>query len=114
MSDNQFGHLRFTSFGKATGRQLAVWLTGRRRAALEAADIQRYLDRRKPGQNRFVTQRREADEVEILSGVFEGQTTGTPIGLLIRSKISARIMARLPVNSVPAMRITPIRPNMAF
>ena len=48
-------------------------------------DIQPYLDRRRPGQSRFVTQRQEADEVEILSGTFEGKTTGTPISLLIRN-----------------------------
>jgi chorismate synthase len=53
---------------------------------LSESDIQPYLDRRKPGQNRFVTQRKEDDAVEILSGVFEGKTTGTPIGLLIRNK----------------------------
>ena len=53
--------------------------------AVTEADIQPYLDRRKPGQNRFVTQRREADEVEILSGTFEGRTTGTPICLLIKN-----------------------------
>jgi chorismate synthase len=53
--------------------------------ALSEADIQAELDRRKPGQSRYVTQRREDDTVEILSGVFEGKTTGTPIGLLIRN-----------------------------
>ena len=53
--------------------------------AVTETDIQPYLDRRKPGQNRFVTQRREADEVEILSGTFEGRTTGTPICLLIKN-----------------------------
>jgi chorismate synthase len=54
--------------------------------ALDAADIQRELDRRKPGTSRHVTQRRESDTVEILSGVFEGKTTGTPIALLIRNE----------------------------
>ena len=54
--------------------------------ALDAADIQRDLDRRKPGTSRHVTQRRESDTVEILSGVFEGTTTGTPIALLIRNE----------------------------
>ncbi|MEM7188731.1 MAG: chorismate synthase, partial [Pseudomonadota bacterium] len=53
--------------------------------ALEAADLQHWLDRRKPGQNKFTTQRREADEVEILSGVFEGLSTGHPIQLMIRN-----------------------------
>ena len=53
--------------------------------ALDASDIQRELDRRRPGTSRHVTQRQEADQVEILSGVYEGTTTGTPIGLLIRN-----------------------------
>jgi chorismate synthase len=66
---------------------------------LSAEDLQRDLDRRKPGTSRHTTQRREADEVEILSGVFEGSTTGTPIGLLIRntdqrSKDYSKIMDR--------------------
>ncbi len=56
------------------------------RIALSEADIQVYLDRRKPGQSKFTTQRKESDTVEILSGTFEGQTTGTPIGLLIRNE----------------------------
>ena len=50
---------------------------------LTEADIQAYLDRRKPGQSRYTTARNEGDEVEILSGVFEGQTTGTPISLIV-------------------------------
>src|SRR5690606_20793008 len=53
------------------------------RLALAEADIQHYLDRRRPGQSRFTTQRQEPDQVQILSGVFEGQTTGTPISLII-------------------------------
>lgn len=87
MSDNSFGKLfSFTSFGESHGPAIGCVVDGAPPLLpLSAADIQPYLDRRKPGQNRFVTQRREADEVEILSGVFEGQTTGTPIGLLIRN-----------------------------
>ena len=54
--------------------------------ALAETDIQPWLDKRKPGQSRFVTQRREDDEVQILSGVFEGKTTGTPISLLIKNE----------------------------
>ena len=54
--------------------------------ALSAADIQQELDRRKPGTSRHVTQRQESDAIEILSGVFEGRTTGTPIGFLIRNE----------------------------
>ena len=65
-----------------TARPLAVWLMVARLGWLWEADIQAELDRRKPGTSRHVTQRREPDTVEILSGVFEGKTTGTPIGLL--------------------------------
>ena len=56
------------------------------RLPLTEADIQHWLDRRKPGTSKFTTQRREPDRVEILSGVFEGQTTGTPVSLLIRNE----------------------------
>ena len=88
MSDNSFGKLfSFTSFGESHGPGIGCVVDGAPpRMALSEAMIQPYLDRRRPGQNRFVTQRQEEDRVEILSGVFEGQTTGTPIGLLIRNK----------------------------
>jgi chorismate synthase len=85
MSHNSFGHLfRFTTFGESHGPAIGCVVDGCPPGiALTAADIQTYLDKRKPGQNRFTTQRREPDEVKILSGVFEDKTTGTPIGLLI-------------------------------
>lgn len=87
MTDNQFGTLfGFTSFGESHGKAIGCVVDGvPPNLAVTEADIQPYLDRRKPGQNRFVTQRREADEVEILSGTFEGRTTGTPICLLIKN-----------------------------
>ncbi|OAN42978.1 chorismate synthase [Paramagnetospirillum marisnigri] len=87
MSGNGFGHLfRFTTFGESHGPAIGCVVDGvPSRIPLAEADIQAWLDLRKPGQNRFTTQRREADEVKILSGVFEGQTTGTPIGLLIEN-----------------------------
>ncbi|MGC6412182.1 MAG: chorismate synthase [Candidatus Puniceispirillaceae bacterium] len=87
MSDNRFGQLfSFTSFGESHGPAIGCIIDGvPPRLPLSEADIQPYMDRRKPGQSRFVTQRKEADEVEILSGVFEGQTTGTPIAILIRN-----------------------------
>ena len=87
MTDNQFGTLfGFTSFGESHGKAIGCVVDGvPPNLAVTEADIQSYLDRRKPGQNRFVTQRREADEVEILSGTFEGRTTGTPICLLIKN-----------------------------
>lgn len=88
MSGNSFGSLfRFSSFGESHGPAIGCVVDGCPPGlALSAADIQRELDRRKPGTSRHVTQRRESDIVEILSGVFEGKTTGTPIGLLIRNE----------------------------
>jgi len=88
MSHNTFGHLfRFTTWGESHGPALGCVVDGTPPGiAIEASDIQHWLDRRKPGQSRFVTQRREPDAVEILSGVFEGKTTGTPISLMIRNE----------------------------
>ena len=88
MSGNTLGTLfRVTSFGESHGPAIGCVIDGCPPGmALEAADIQRDLDRRKPGTSRHVTQRRESDTVEILSGVFEGRTTGTPIALLIRNE----------------------------
>ena len=87
MAGNTFGELfRVTTYGESHGPALGAVVDGCPPGlALDAGDLQRDLDRRRPGQSRYTTQRREADEVEILSGVFEGETTGTPIGLLIRS-----------------------------
>lgn len=87
MAGNTFGKLfTVTSFGESHGAALGCVVDGCPPGLpLQAADMQRDLDRRKPGTSRFTTQRREDDEVEILSGVFEGQTTGTSIGLLIRN-----------------------------
>jgi len=87
MSGNGFGHLfRFTTFGESHGPAIGCVVDGTPpRISLSESDIQYWLDRRRPGQSRFTTQRKEPDEVKILSGVFEGQTTGTPIGLLIEN-----------------------------
>ncbi|MFO7919883.1 MAG: chorismate synthase [Nioella sp.] len=87
MSLNSFGHLfRVTTWGESHGPALGATVDGCPPGIpIAATDLQHWLDRRKPGQNKFTTQRREADEVEILSGVFEGQTTGTPIQLMIRN-----------------------------
>ncbi|MDR3214371.1 MAG: chorismate synthase, partial [Azoarcus sp.] len=87
MSGNTFGTLfRVTSFGESHGPAIGCVVDGCPPGlALTAADIQTFLDRRKPGTSRHVTQRREPDTVEILSGVFEERTTGTPIALLIRN-----------------------------
>jgi chorismate synthase len=88
MSGNTFGKLFcVTSFGESHGPAIGCVVDGCPPGlALTQADIQRELDRRKPGTSRHVTQRRESDTVEILSGVFEDVTTGTPIALLIRNE----------------------------
>ena len=88
MSGNTFGTLfTVTSFGESHGAAIGCVVDGCPPGlALSEADIQAELDRRKPGTSRHVTQRREPDSVEILSGVFEGKTTGTPIALLIRNQ----------------------------
>lgn len=88
MSHNTFGHLfRFTTWGESHGPAIGCVVDGTPPLiSLSEADIQVYLDKRRPGTSRFVTQRNEPDQVKILSGVFEGQTTGTPISLLIENK----------------------------
>ncbi len=87
MSWNSFGHLlRLTSWGESHGPAIGGVLDGvPPGVALSEVDIQPFLDRRRPGRSRHTTQRREADRVELLSGVFEGRTTGTPIAFLIRN-----------------------------
>ncbi len=101
MSGNSFGKLfTVTTFGESHGLALGAIVDGCPPGLeLSEADLQADLDRRKPGTSRHTTQRREADKVRILSGVFEGKTTGTPIGLLIentdqRSKDYSDIMDR--------------------
>ena len=88
MSGNTFGRsFSVTSFGESHGPAIGCVVDGcPPNLELTEADIQRDLDRRRPGTSRHVTQRREPDTVEILSGVFEGRTTGTPIALLIRNQ----------------------------
>jgi chorismate synthase len=88
MSGNTFGKLfRVTSFGESHGPAIGCVVDGCPPGLeLCEADLQAELDRRRPGTSRHVSQRRESDKVEILSGVFEGRTTGTPIGLLIRNE----------------------------
>jgi chorismate synthase len=87
MSGSTFGHLfRVANFGESHGPAIGCVVDGCPPGlALAEADLQPDLDRRRPGTSRHVTQRQEADRVEILSGTFEGRTTGTPIGLLIRN-----------------------------
>ena len=87
MSGNTFGQLfTVTTFGESHGVALGAIVDGCPPGMpLSASDLQPDLDRRRPGRSKYTSQRRETDEVEILSGVFEGKTTGTPIGLLIRN-----------------------------
>jgi chorismate synthase len=87
MSGNSFGTLfRFASWGESHGPAIGCVVDGvPPRLKLAEADIQRWLDKRRPGQSRYTTQRQEPDQVKILSGVFEGETTGTPISLLIEN-----------------------------
>ncbi len=87
MSHNTFGHLfRVTTWGESHGPAIGCVVDGcPPRIPLTEADIQPWLDRRRPGQSRFTTQRQEPDQVRILSGVFEGRTTGTPIALQIEN-----------------------------
>lgn len=85
MASNSFGNLfRFTTWGESHGEAIGCVVDGCPSLIdLSETDIQPFLDKRKPGQNKFTTQRREGDEVKILSGVYEGKTTGTPISLII-------------------------------
>src|SRR5829696_785742 len=87
MAGNSFGTLfRFTTWGESHGPAIGVVIDGvPPRIPLAEADIQHWLDKRRPGQSRYTTQRREPDEVKILSGVFDGQTTGTPVQLMIEN-----------------------------
>ena len=88
MAGNSFGTVfRFTTWGESHGPAIGCVVDGvPPRLPLAEADIQHWLDRRRPGQSRFASQRREADRVQILSGVFEGETTGTPVSLLIANE----------------------------
>ena len=87
MSDNSFGKLfRFTTWGESHGPALGCVVDGTPPGIpLDESDLQQWLDKRRPGQSRFTTQRKEPDAVKILSGVFEGVTTGTPISLVIEN-----------------------------
>lgn len=88
MSGNRFGQLfSVTTFGESHGPAIGCIVDGcPSQLAINESDIQHFLDKRKPGQSSYTTQRREADKVDILSGVFEGLTTGAPIALLIRNE----------------------------
>src|SRR2546429_6787929 len=85
---NTFGQLfRVTTFGESQGGGIGVVIDGcPPKIDISEADIQRELDRRRPGQSKITSQRREEDRCEILSGIFEGKTLGTPIGILVRNQ----------------------------
>ena len=87
MAGSTYGNIfKITTWGESHGKALGVVIDGCPAGLeLSEADVQRYLDRRKPGTSNITTPRKEADEVEILSGVFEGRTTGTPISLMVRN-----------------------------
>ena len=88
MSGNSFGNnFVVTTFGESHGVALGCIVDGCPPGLeISEEEIQKELDKRKPGSSKYTTQRKEDDKVEILSGVFEGKTTGTPIGLLIRNQ----------------------------
>ena len=111
MAGSTYGKiLTMTTWGESHGAGVGVVVDGCPAGlALCEEDVQRYLDRRKPGQSRFTTKRSESDTVEILSGVFEGRTTGTPISMLVRN--IRRITVRSPVITVPDMQIIPSMKN---
>ena len=113
MSGSTFGELfRVTNFGESHGPAIGCVIDGCPPGmALSEADIQPDLDRRRPGTSRHVTQRNEADKVEILSGLYEGLTTGTPIALVIRNE--TRAAATTPICSTPFAPATPTTPTGA-
>ena len=88
MAGNTFGEqFRITTFGESHGGGVGVVIDGcPPRLELDASDVQVELDRRRPGQSRLVTQRNEDDRVEIYSGLFEGRTLGSSIGMLVRNE----------------------------
>ena len=88
MAGSGFGtNFRITTWGETHGAGVGVVVDGCPAGlSLDREDVQKYLNRRKPGQSKYTTQRKEGDQVEILSGVFEGKTTGTPISMVVYNK----------------------------
>ncbi len=113
MNKSSFGnHFTVTTWGESHGKALGAVVDGCPAGlSLNEEDIQKFLDRRKPGQSRYTTARKEGDLVEILSGVFEGKTTGTPISLIVRntdqrSGITATSLTPI-VRDMPILRLMP-------
>ena len=96
MSFNTFGKIfRFTTWGESHGPAIGCVIDGvPPNIRISEREIQSDMDRRRPGQSKFTTQRKEADKVIILSGVFEGKTTGTPISILINNDSENKIKTR--------------------
>lgn len=111
MAGSTFGNIfKITTWGESHGKGVGVVVDGCPAGlSLCEEDIQKFLNRRKPGQSKFTTPRKEDDSVEILSGVFEGKTTGTPISLVVYNKTSSpRITVKLHPIIVRDMLITPL------
>ena len=108
MAGSGFGtNFRITTWGETHGAGVGVVVDGCPAGlSLDREDVQKYLDRRKPGQSKYTTQRKEGDQVEILSGVFEGKTTGTPISMVVLIRIrDLRIIVILRMFTVQDMQI---------
>ena len=116
MSFNTFGKIfRFTTWGESHGPAIGCVIDGcPPNIPISEKDIQKDMDRRRPGQSKFTTQRKESDKVIILSGVFEGKTTGTPISIIIHNEDKkSRDYESLKTNLDLGMLITLILKNMA-
>ena len=115
MSGSVYGTIfKISTWGESHGSGVGVVVDGCPAGLLlNEEDIQKYLDRRKPGQSKFTTARSEGDKAEILSGVFEGKTTGTPISIVIRTQTSAPVITAISwMCIVRAMLIIPLMKNM--
>ena len=111
MPGNSFGTaFRYTTWGESHGPAIGCVIDGvPPRIPITVSEIQVYLDKRRPGGSRFTSQRREADQVRILAGVFEGQTTGTPLALAIENTPAiSRARARTAAFNLEAKLATPL------
>ena len=115
MSRSSFGN-RFTvtTWGESHGKALGAVVDGCPAGLpLQESDIQYFLDRRKPGQSRYTTSRQEGDQVAILSGVFQGHTTGTPISMIVWNKDQQKTMGIWPIPTAQAMQTSVLTRNTA-
>ena len=114
MAGNTFGDFfRISTFGESHGKAIGVIIDGcPSKIDIDESFIQAELDKRRPGQSRITTQRKESDTAQILSGTFQGQSTGTPISILIPNGTSVqRIILTFRISFVPPTQITPIKRN---